>query len=141
MNQFFCSSDLIEVYCQIMSRFIKSSADMFDFAEAEFLVIKTVSWEFVSLNKQAELLYQRSSSIHWHMMTNSFSFLSNVVSINCSWILSEIFYHNTATLTDSFQSNSSIRFKNSEKKLVNFWFFCQRFLSFVIAVCSWLASS
>ena len=41
----------------MMSRFIKSSADMFDFAEAEFLVVRAVNQEFVSLNEQAELLY------------------------------------------------------------------------------------
>ena len=141
VNQFFCLSDLAEAYCWMMSRFIESSAGMFDFAEAEFLVVRAVSWEFMNLNKQTELLYWRSSSIHWHMMTNSLSFLSSVVSISCSQILSEIFCHNMITLTDSFQSSLSIRSKNSEKKLVNSQFLCWRFSSFIIAVCLWLTSS
>ena len=108
------------MYCQIMSRFIESSADMFDFAVTEFLVIRAVNQEFVNLNEQTELLYWRSLLIHWHMMTNSFSFLSNVVSINCLWISSEIFCCNTATLTDSFQSSSFIKFKNLKKKACEF---------------------
>ena len=64
VNWFFCLSDSAEAYCQMTSRFIESSADTFDFTEAEFLVVRAVSQEFVNFNKQTELLYQRSSSIH-----------------------------------------------------------------------------
>ena len=141
MNWFFCSSDLTETYYQIMSRFIESLVNILIFIWAELLVVRIMSWEFMSLNKQTELLYWKSSLIYWHIIINFFSLFDNVLSISCLWILSEIFYYNAATLTNSFQSSSSIRFKNSKKKLVNFWFLYWRFSSFVIAVCLWLMSS
>ena len=43
VNQFFCLSDLAGTYCQMMSRFIESSADTLNFTKTEFLVVRTVN--------------------------------------------------------------------------------------------------
>ena len=60
VNQLFHLSDSAEAYCQITSTFIELSTDTLIFAETEFLVVRTVSQEFMSFNKQMKLLYQKS---------------------------------------------------------------------------------
>ena len=86
-------------------------------------------------------LYWKFSLIYWHKIANLLKIFDIFWVTSWAWISSEITHHSAAILADSFQFNSFTRLRNSEKKLVNSQFLCQRILSLIIAVYSWLASS
>ena len=86
-------------------------------------------------------LYWKFSSICWYKITNLLKIFDIFWVTSWAWISSEIACHNAAILADSFQFNSSTRSKNSEKKLINSQFLCQKISSLIIAVYSQLASS
>ena len=140
MRQVFCSFDLTEIYCvHVASIFMKLYAETDKF-ENIWTINYEICWTFDYLYYETWLRW-KSSSIYWHNMMNLSKIFEKSWFISWIWILFDIFCLKASIFAVSFHSSSSTRFKNSEKKLVNFWFLCQRFLSFVIAVCSWLVSS
>ena len=86
-------------------------------------------------------LYWKFLSIYWHKITNSLKVFDIFWVTSWAWISSEIICHSVTILADSFQFNSSTRSRNFKKKLVNSWFLCQRVLSLIIAMYSWLTLS
>jgi len=137
--QFFHSSDLTGAYWILtVSRFMESDTcvkSLMNFVTVETEIVQevVVYLDYVAWIKQI------SSSICWQSVANSANVLGSLWSM--SWILTSFntFHYRALILAVLFHSSSLIRSKNSEKKLVNSWFLCQRLSSFVTALCLQLA--
>ena len=131
------------MYCWtfLLSIFISSSAEMRFFEKQTIWAVEFMNWEIEFLWDQTALTKHMSSLIYWHSMTNSDRVFRKSQFMSWVWTSSDIFHLRVSIFVILFHSSSSTRSKNLEKKLVNLWFCCQNFSSFVAALCLQLMSS
>ena len=127
------------IFCSSFLSFIRFSRDVLlnvlDVNIHELFCRNRILWNQTASAKHMFLL------IYWQSVTNSDRVFEKSQFISWIQILSDIFCLKASIFAVLFHSSFSTRFKNSEKKLVNSWFCCQSFSSFIAALCLWLVSS